>query len=195
METVFFCSHLHDKYKKDDWRAYFSQWYQQSFTVTKKDYPYKISDLVIEEDWNNYIKDTEFNCREQWMMTWKGLLLAKDKFRDYNITIVERILDDDNPNYMRKLGRALKGFNIYSDLWDKWKYKIVVNGNYLQFSQNNNMKKILLDTGNKEIVEAAYYDNVWGIGYNESNAKKVDKKYWGQNLLGTALMEVRTLLK
>ena len=72
-----------------------------------------------------------------------------------------------------------------------------VNGNYLQFSQDTEMKAILLNTKDREIVEAAWYDKIWGIGYNEANARKVGKKVWeenGLNLLGKALMEVRNKL-
>ena len=44
------------------------------------------------------------------------------------------------------------------------------------------------------LVEASPYDRIWGIGYSVSNAVKVDKIKWGQNLLGKCLMKVRETL-
>ncbi|KAK4212533.1 hypothetical protein QBC37DRAFT_483735 [Rhypophila decipiens] len=46
----------------------------------------------------------------------------------------------------------------------------------------------------RELVEAASRDRIWGIGFTASNALKVEKEQWGQNLLGKALMEVRKRL-
>ena len=53
-------------------------------------------------------------------------------------------------------------------------------------------RKFLLKTKDKLIVEAASYDRVWGIGFNETDAKN-NKHRWGLNLLGKALMRVREL--
>lgn len=71
------------------------------------------------------------------------------------------------------------------------KYNVVEEGNYMKFTQNENLKKLLLDTGERELVEASRFDRVWGIGYSAANALYVEKEEWGQNLLGKALMRVR----
>jgi predicted NAD-dependent protein-ADP-ribosyltransferase YbiA (DUF1768 family) len=47
-----------------------------------------------------------------------------------------------------------------------------------------------METGERELVEAAKWDRVWGIGYAKSNALK-NRDSWGENLLGKALVEVR----
>ena len=86
----------------------------------------------------------------------------------------------------------VKGFN--DETWKKWRYQIVVNGNYLQFSQNKRLKKILLNTGDDELVEASPFDRIWGVGYNMKTAPKISKARWGLNLLGKALVEVRDKL-
>lgn len=52
------------------------------------------------------------------------------------------------------------------------------------------MKKILLETGWKDLAEASRRDRVWGIGYNECEAEG-RRKMWGQNLLGRCLQDVR----
>lgn len=56
------------------------------------------------------------------------------------------------------------------------------------------MAKILLDTGDSELVEAAPKDRIWGIGFGAKYAEDF-RQEWGQNLLGKALMEVRKRLR
>jgi ribA/ribD-fused uncharacterized protein len=105
----------------------------------------------------------------------------------------KKILSTHDPKLIKKYGREVKNFDF--EKWDKNKYKIVLNGNYLKFSQNDKIKKILLDTGNNLIAEAASYDNIWGIGLNEHDALNTPINKWsGQNLLGKVLMEVRSML-
>jgi predicted NAD-dependent protein-ADP-ribosyltransferase YbiA (DUF1768 family) len=45
----------------------------------------------------------------------------------------------------------------------------------------------------KQFVEAAYYDRIWGIGYNEDDAL-ANIPYWGRNELGKVLNKVRDFL-
>jgi ribA/ribD-fused uncharacterized protein len=102
-----------------------------------------------------------------------------------------KIMKTTDPRTIKKLGRAVKNFD--EKKWNEHKYKIVLAGNIFKFSQNPELKKWLLDTGNKTIVEASPYDKIWGIGYGAKNAMdNMDK--WGLNLLGKAVQEVRDLL-
>ena len=48
-------------------------------------------------------------------------------------------------------------------VWDKFKYTIVLNGNWFKFSQNRDLREFLLSTGDSVLVEASPYDNIWGI--------------------------------
>lgn len=97
-----------------------------------------------------------------------------------------------NPLEIKKLGRQVNGY--LEEIWNKCRFKVVVNGNYLEFTQNKEMKDILVSTGNREIVEASSKDNIWGIGFNATDAVKKPRSEWGTNLLGKAIMEVRWLL-
>lgn len=69
------------------------------------------------------------------------------------------------------------------------------------------MKKALLATGNALIAEASPYDSIWGAegtGLSPTHPDAKDPSKWrgrsnyvhrgGQNLLGIALMEVRSQL-
>ena len=70
-------------------------------------------------------------------------------------------------------------------------------GNYHKFTISEdaeNLRAMLLGTGNRELVEASAMDRVWGIGYSESNADQ-NRVRWGENLLGKALVRVRERLR
>ena len=44
------------------------------------------------------------------------------------------------------------------------RFEIVVAGNVAKFGQNPALAKLLLDTGDRVLVEAAPRDRIWGIG-------------------------------
>ena len=67
-------------------------------------------------------------------------------------------------------------------------------GNYYKFTQHEELKQVLLGTGDREIVEASPRDRVWGVGFGEKNAGK-NRGRWGGNLLGKVLMEVREWIR
>ena len=65
-----------------------------------------------------------------------------------------------------------------------------------KFYQNEDLRKKLMDARyeGKTFVEASYYDRIWGIGYNESEAMDhLDN--WGRNELGKILTDLRNELK
>ena len=95
---------------------------------------------------------------------------------------------------MKALGKKVQNFD--QNLWNKVKYSIVLNGNYFKFTQNCDMRKFLLSTGDKILVEASPLDTIWGIGLSEKNETSRNPNSWrGENLLGFALMEVRDELR
>ena len=71
----------------------------------------------------------------------------------------------------------------------------MVDVNIAKYSQNASLKKLLLSTENKVIVEASPMDIIWGVGLHPNDDKVLDESNWrGQNLLGKTLMEVRDKL-
>jgi hypothetical protein len=77
------------------------------------------------------------------------------------------------------------------------KLDIVTQGTYHKFTISEdaeNLKSMLLATGDRELVEASPKDRIWGVGFGEKNAEK-NRHRWGQNLLGRALTDVRTRLR
>lgn len=131
--------------------------------------------------------EKNYTSAEQYMMRAKALL-----FKDTRIA--DLILSTNDPKEVKALGREISGFS--EDLWNQHKLNIVIQGNILKFSQDETLKKTLLDTGDKLLVEGSPYDVVWGVGLEWSDPAIEDEKNWrGQNLLGVALMEVRRQLK
>ena len=111
-----------------------------------------------------------------------------------DIEIGNQILGCNTPGEAKKLGRKVKNFDPV--IWDENKYRIVVRGNELKFVQNERLKEFLLKTNERVLVEASPVDKIWGIGMAVDNPKIEDPTSWkGENLLGYALMEVRSKLK
>ena len=108
--------------------------------------------------------------------------------------IQEQILKCSDPKQIKALGRKVRGFD--QKVWDKFKYAIVLNGNWCKFSQNRDLREFLLSTGDSVLAEASPYDAIWGIRLAASSPEaQAPMKWRGQNLLGFALMEVRDELR
>lgn len=91
---------------------------------------------------------------------------------------------------LKALGRKVRNFD--ETIWNEIKYATVLNGNYLKFTQNSELRKFLLSTGDSVLVEASPYDGIWGIKMGETDENARNPLKWnGENLLGFALMEVR----
>jgi ribA/ribD-fused uncharacterized protein len=57
------------------------------------------------------------------------------------------------------------------------------------------LKSLLLATEERELTEASRFDRVWGIGFGAQQALVTLREKWGQDLLGTALMNVREKIR
>ncbi|EPS45004.1 hypothetical protein H072_970 [Dactylellina haptotyla CBS 200.50] len=157
-------------WKPDQPFGFLGQWYPSNFTVTTGDG-----------------KQVEYRNCEQYMMHQKGVLFAPD-----DPVTAEILTAELHPATIKALGRQVPNFD--DDTWREHRYEIVVKANYYKFTQNEDLKKQLLETGNKELVEASPRDRIWGVGFGAVNAPKSRAK-WGLNLLGKALMDVRETIR
>lgn len=136
---------------------------------------------------NMQIDKIEYNSCEQYMMHQKALL-----FSDFEIA--EKIMNEPYPRQQKHYGRMIKNFD--KSIWEKNCLAIVYEGNLAKFSQNPELKKQMLATGDRIFVEASPVDNIWGIGLEETESNIDDPSYWlGLNLLGQALTLVKQELK
>lgn len=120
---------------------------------------------------------------EQYMMAKKALL-----FHDYEI--FDQILNEEDPQKCKRLGKKVQGFK--GQIWDRCKEEIVYTANMAKFSQNYEIQSILLSTGQATLAEASPYDRIWGIGLGANDPMAKDPLHWkGENLLGHVLERVR----
>ena len=106
-----------------------------------------------------------------------------------------KILKEENPAKAKKLGREVKNFD--DSKWSKVCYEIMYLINYEKYFQNTRLKNILLNTGDKILVEAnGAPDNRWSCGLYADNDKILNESNWtGTNYLGQILMQIRQELK
>ena len=102
----------------------------------------------------------------------------------------DKALAARTPQGAKAAGRGVRGFSEVE--WAAARCRIVVAGNMAKFSQHDDLRRYLLSTGNRVLVEASPLDRVWGIGLAADDARAKSPSRWrGLNLLGFALMEVR----
>ncbi|MCD6435230.1 MAG: NADAR family protein [Clostridiales bacterium] len=124
---------------------------------------------------------------EQYMMAAKATLF-EDK------ESCEKIMEEEDPKKQKSLGRKVKNYS--DEKWHGIAKEIVFRANTAKFNQHEFLKELLLNTGNKIIVEASPYDRIWGIGMGEDSAGVLDPDNWnGTNWLGEAIMRVRNVLR
>lgn len=136
---------------------------------------------------NMTIDKIEYNSCEQYMMHQKALLFG-------DLETAELIMQESNPREQKRFGRMVKGFD--KALWDKNSLAIVYAGNLAKFSQNQGLKKELLATGSRVLVEASPVDSIYGIGLAEDARGIEDPSNWrGLNILGSIITMVKNELR
>ncbi len=117
---------------------------------------------------------------------------------------LQAILKTANASKQKELGRSVKGFNdktwfaacdgtltffsskfargrsvLETKQWTRtFETDIVFEGNLAKFSQQPNLKKLLLATGDRVIVEASPKDTIWGIGLAPDDNDCLDPSKW-----------------
>ena len=145
--------------------GYLSNWYKSDFVVEK----------------------IKFSSMEQFMMYQKTV-----HFND--LASAKQMLETDDVAEIKALGRGVTGYE--ESCWNGIRQIIVYEGLIAKFSQNEELKKLLVGTGSDILAECAVKDRIWGIGISMKDPDRFDKTKWkGQNLLGYALMMVRSRLR
>lgn len=153
-------------WKQGESNGYLCQWYASPFTVS----------------------DTTYATCEMYMMIQKALLFNDDD-------TAQKMFRTTDPRKHKGLGRKVQGFD--HAVWDKRKFDVVVQASYYKFTISRDaerLRRMLLATGERELIEASPFDCVWGIGFKQADAM-LNREFWGENLLGKALMEVRKRLR
>lgn len=134
-----------------------------------------------------YHQGKMFKWAEQAIMYRKAMLFGAH-------SIAHEILQATNPAECKKLGRS-RQIPFDNEIWDNNKEKIFKEILHDKFKLKH-LRTKMLQTGNREFVEASPYDKIWGIGLDENHPDATNKSKWkGQNLLGKILTEVRNEIK
>jgi ribA/ribD-fused uncharacterized protein len=133
------------------------------------------------------IENILFFSSEQYFMYKKAMAFM-------DAETAELILKTKLPWEAKKLGRQVKNFK--KEEWDEMCEKIMYDAVYHKFSQNKELTRKLLDTGETEICESSPIDLVWGCGLSMEDPKILNKDNWtGKNLLGKVLVNLRKNLR
>lgn len=145
------------------WGSYLSNFYWTPFTDGKDDIVWKTS-----EHYYMAMKAAEFGDYD----SFDAIVLAPDA------------------KSAKAIGRKVKGFG--AERWDKVSEEYMFTACMHKFLNNEHIRKELIETGNKILVEASPVDKVWGVGLHATNDLILDEKNWkGENRLGKVLMRVR----
>ena len=132
------------------------------------------------------INGTKYKTPEHYIMHQKA-----NEFDD--VETARKILESDDPKVAKKLGREIDGFDMQT--WKDVSTSIVETAARAKFTQHQWLQDMLIQTGNKMMVEASPVDKFWGVGLCADNPKIKDKSNWkGRNKFGSILMEVRDSL-
>ena len=122
-------------------------------------------------------------CMEQYIMHQKALTFGDEE-------IADKIMKATTPNECKSLGRQVRHYD--DTVWAEDRKVVAFEGLVAKFSQNPELKEILLSTKGSLIAECSPYDKIWGIGMNVNDpAVQIPSKWKGENLLGCSLMKVR----
>lgn len=128
----------------------------------------------------------QFLTAEHYMMFRKAMLFG-------DVAVAEKVLQARTSGEAKRLGREVRNFD--QKTWVAHRFDIVVEGNMAKFSSTPDLRDFLINTGNRVLVEASPVDRIWGIGLAEDSLEIENPYTWdGLNLLGYALMEVRSQL-
>ena len=108
--------------------------------------------------------------------------------------IAKQIMDETMQDKIKGLGRKVKNFdeikikcvsfvtgNLHTLFYTPHLciiiLHIVLTGNYYKFSQNKQLRQVLLSTGESILVEASPLDMIWGIGIDANNENAYLQQY------------------
>ncbi|NJC25666.1 NADAR family protein [Neolewinella antarctica] len=130
-----------------------------------------------------FSEEHTYSSTQQFLLHNKALLFM-------NIKAAENILKSNDPQEQQRIGGAVTNFD--PPVWKYARSEIVLRGNRLKFSQNDELAADLLATAGKTLVNASVKNKIWGAGLAASDSLIQDRDNWpGLNLLGEVLTEIR----
>lgn len=137
---------------------------------------------------SDFIEDGRlYTSMEQYLMYGKAAVFKDEEMQ-------QAILATHDVAEIKQYGRQVKGYN--ETVWNGFRQLVLYRGLWLKFSQNEELRQKLIDTGNDMLVECARNDKIFACGISMKDPMRFDMSKWsGKNLLGFALMDLREQLK
>ncbi|KAJ0406215.1 hypothetical protein P43SY_000399 [Pythium insidiosum] len=146
-----------------------------------------------------------YKSSEQYFMKKK-----QETFDPNNDAIALAIRRAKTPSDAKKLGRRVQNYD--DEVWDAKRFGFMVEALQLKFGSDPELATKLLATGDKMLYEASRNDAIWGIGISVEGVRELFRsnsafladgdiddatqhQVFGQNLLGKALVAVRSSLR
>jgi ribA/ribD-fused uncharacterized protein len=128
-----------------------------------------------------------FSCPEQYLQYEKAIRASDGE-------AAGRILNSVDAVEQMRIGRKI---TVTKEQWDNNIAEQVMEvALKAKFRQNVDLRKKLIETGDRLIVECNANDKLWGCGLRLQDLHAKEKSKWkGQNLLGTILGRIREELK
>jgi ribA/ribD-fused uncharacterized protein len=106
----------------------------------------------------------------------------------------KKIVKAKSAQSAKSFGKKVVGYN--EEVWTGKKDEVMKSVLRAKFTQNLDIRKKLLDTGDKVLANSDSRDKYWGTGTSATTAMAKDPSKWkGENKLGKFIMELRAELK
>ena len=123
-----------------------------------------------------------YSSSEQWIQH------CKAKYFKDNITMAQ-ILATESALECKLLAQDIVGYD--ERRLKEVAYKECYRGLFEKFNQNDNLRRVLMNTGNKTLVESSY-DQIWGTGIPLSDPACLDRtKWYNPGIMSKLLMDIR----
>ena len=90
------------------------------------------------------IAGNKYNSCEQFVQAKKAMMFG-------DIKTLNKIMEETNPKIMKQRAKEIK--NVQEDVWNDSMFDILTQANYHKFTQNADLKVLLLSTGRKLLVQ------------------------------------------
>ncbi|PJM75025.1 NADAR domain-containing protein [Bifidobacterium simiarum] len=171
-------------------RPYFGFWNGEDWASNFHPAPF----VVEWKDDDESVRELRFSCSEQWFMFRKA-------WRFHDRSAMDAVLQPElKPYQYKKIGRGVRNFD--ESVWNEESSGYMFEALMFKFTQNPDLAKRLLETGDQVLVECSPFDVIWGVGLGkqtkdgQTDSRWKDSRNWrGRNLLGFLLMDVRDVLR
>ncbi|MBW3088128.1 NADAR family protein [Bifidobacterium sp. 82T24] len=183
-----------DRLDHEEWdgpkRHYFGFWNGEDWASNFHPAPF----IVDWKEPDGSVKELRFECSEQWFMFRKA-------WRFHDRSAMDAVLQSGLKPYQYKvIGRNVQNFD--ETVWTEESRGYMFEALMFKFSQNPDLARQLVDTGNQVLVECSPFDAIWGVGLGkqtkdgQADDRWRDSHNWrGKNHLGFLLMDVRDVLQ